>query len=36
LLIDDLNVWTTPVTYKDHAFHLSDHFAMSGRITTPT
>ena len=31
--IDEVKVWSTPVQDGDHAFHLSDHFALSGRIT---
>jgi hypothetical protein len=30
--VDHVNVWSDPLNERDHLFHLSDHFAMSGRI----
>ena len=31
--VDGVEVWSQPVTHKGAEFHLSDHFAMSGRIS---
>jgi hypothetical protein len=35
LLVDEAKVWTQPINQRGYTFHLSDHFAMSGRITVP-
>lgn len=32
LILSEQKVWTTNTHHKSHNFHLSDHFALSGRI----
>ncbi len=33
LIGEEVEVWNRPVVHDDHRFFLSDHFALSGRIT---
>jgi len=33
--LSDQKVWSAPTEFKSDRFHLSDHFALSGTLTTP-
>lgn len=35
ITLTDQKVWSAPTEHKSDRFHLSDHFALSGTLTTP-